>query len=405
MRIGKFAEKLNITQDTIRFYIKRGLLVPSKSAGQYKFSEADCKDLERILELKEMHFSLTEIQKIITYQRLTGSNTEEFRKLYLSLLEEKNRKVSNELIRYNKLNNSLRDKIHKIKAEELEDTHELGFPINALDLLSCPSCQEDLILSEGVIEKSMVMDANILCRCGYVATIRDGIFIDEKTIRTKLIHGKPMPTKEEYWETASHRYINFLYQGMASMIEMINKHSSKPRFILELENCVGFFLMQYINHLPPKTTYILIDYDLERITKLKKNLEMYYDHKNFVFLCCDIQNLPIVKDAIDVAIDFWLTNDYAQTSNEFLPDRALKFLKHKGSWIGASPFINESSNGLTENNGNKYYNKDNMLNQLQSIGLSTLETESIGPIVETNLDNTVLMGRELFQLIYAGQKS
>lgn len=405
MRIGKFAEKLNITQDTIRFYIKRGLLVPSKTAGQYRFSEADCKDLERILELKEMHFSLTEVQKIITYQRLTGSNTEEFRKLYLSLLEEKNKKVSHELIRYNKLNNSLRDKIHKIKAEELEDTLELGFPISALDLLSCPTCQEDLMLSEGVIEKSMIMDANFLCGCGYVATVRDGIFIDEKTIRPKLIHGKPMPTKEEYWETASHRYINFLYQGMASMIEMINKHSTKPRFILELENCVGFFLMQYIKDLSPKTTYILTDYDLERITKLKKSLEMYYDHKNFIFLCCDIQNLPIVRDSIDVTVDFWLTNDYAQTFNEFLPEKALKFLKHKGCWIGASPFVNNHSPGSTEKIENKYYNKDNMLNQLRSIGLLTLETEAIGPIVEPNLDNNELKGRELFQLIYAGQKS
>lgn len=399
MRIGKFAEKLNTTQDTIRFYIKRGLLVPPKVSGQYRFSESDCKDLEKILELKEMHFSLTEIQKIITFQRLTGSNTEDFRRLYLSLLEEKNKKVSHELIKYNRLSSSLRDNIHKIKAEELENSSELGFPIHSLDLLCCPVCREDIELSEGVIEKNMIMDANILCRCGYIATIRDGIFIDEETARTKLMHGKPMPTKEEYLENSSHRYINFLYQGMAGMIEMINKYSYEPKYMLELENCVGFFLMQYIKYLPPKTSYILVDYDPDRIIKLKKNLEMFYDHKNFVFLCCELHKLPIIDHSIDVALDFWMINDYAKSSGDFLPKKGRAYLKRQGIWIGANPYIAHSKS----NKAFQYYNKERLLMDFISSGYETLETDSFGPVVENNPYNTDLKNQGIYQLIYAGK--
>ncbi|MBV1758508.1 MAG: MerR family transcriptional regulator [Dethiosulfatibacter sp.] len=402
MRIGKFAERLNTTQDTIRFYIKRGLLVPPKVSGQYRFSEADCRDLERILELKEMHFSLTEIQKIITFQRLTGSNTEEFRRLYLSLLEEKNKKVSHELIKYNRLSNSIRDSIHKIKAEELENSNELGFPIHSLDLLSCPLCRENLMLSDGVIEKNMIMDANISCRCGYIASIRDGIFIDEETARTKLMHGKPMPTKEEYLESSSHKYINFLYQGMAGMIEMINKYTDEPKYILELENCVGFFLMQYIKYLPPKTTYILIDYDPERIIKLKKNLEMFYDHKNFIFLCCDLNKLPIIENSIDVALDFWMTNDYAKSHGEFLPKKGKAYLKHKGIWIGANPCFGDISSGKINNTEYQYYNKEKILKEFVSVGFEIIETDSFGPVIENNPYNSDLKDHALYQLIYAG---
>ena len=403
MRIGKFADKMNTSQDTIRFYIKRGLLVPPKVSGQYRFSESDCQDLERILELKEMHFSLTEIQKIITFQRLTGSNTEDFRRLYLSLLEEKNKKVSHELIKYNRLSNSIRDNIHKIKAEELENSNELGFPIHSLDLLCCPVCREDLVLSDGVIEKNMIIDANIFCECGYIATIRDGIFIDEETVRTKLMHGKPMPSKEEYLEKSSHRYINFLYQGMAGMIEMINKYADEPKYMLELENCVGFFLMQYIKYLPPKTTYILIDYDPDRIIKLKKNLEMFYNHKNFIFLCCDFHKLPINDYSIDVALDFWMTNDYAKSSGDFLPGIMQPYLKHQGIWIGANPCLAHSTSSKVNHSEYQYYNKEKILKDCISMGFEILETDSFGPVVENNPYNTDLKDQGIYQLIYAGK--
>ncbi|NLB22485.1 MAG: MerR family DNA-binding transcriptional regulator, partial [Clostridium sp.] len=41
MRIGQFAEKYKVTQDTVRYYIERGLLVASKRGEQFFFTESD----------------------------------------------------------------------------------------------------------------------------------------------------------------------------------------------------------------------------------------------------------------------------------------------------------------------------------------------------------------------------
>ena len=53
MKIGKFAKKHEVTLDTIRFYMEKGLLVPSKKDSQYYFSEIDSANLEKIKKLIE----------------------------------------------------------------------------------------------------------------------------------------------------------------------------------------------------------------------------------------------------------------------------------------------------------------------------------------------------------------
>ena len=61
MRIGKVSEIYHISADNLYYYINYGLLVPPRPKGQYVFDQATLKDLEWILELKELDFSLREI--------------------------------------------------------------------------------------------------------------------------------------------------------------------------------------------------------------------------------------------------------------------------------------------------------------------------------------------------------
>ena len=56
MRIGKISELYHISVDNLYYYIKYGLLVPPRPKGQYVFDQATLKDLEWILELKELDF-------------------------------------------------------------------------------------------------------------------------------------------------------------------------------------------------------------------------------------------------------------------------------------------------------------------------------------------------------------
>lgn len=404
MRIGEFAQKHGITQDTIRYYLDIGLLVAEKNGMQYKFSESDSKDLDKIMELKQLGFSLTEIQKVLTYQRVSGTNTDFFRNLYLSFLEEKRNEVSNELLKYNKMNDFLKDKIHEIKEEGLKERQKLGLPMTSLAIFACPICEHYLDVSEGTIEKNMIMEANINCQCGYKAVIRDGIYIDESTVRTKMVNGKKMLTKEEFLACSSHTYVNFIYRGMASLIQNLKRYGKAPEYILELDNCVGFFLLQYIKYLPHNATYILIDYDKERITDLKKNLEMYYDHKKFIFLCCDFHRLPIVKASMDIIIDFWMTKTYVQATGEFLPEKVLPLLKQDGIFAMTYPHCG-SSYKEEPNSSSKmkeYLNKKKMMDKLADSQLTPLDVIDIGPVIEGHPYNKY--GAELYQGTYVGKK-
>lgn len=58
MRIGKVSKEYHISIDNLHYYIKYGLLVPPKPKGQYFFDETTLKDLEWILALKKLDFSL-----------------------------------------------------------------------------------------------------------------------------------------------------------------------------------------------------------------------------------------------------------------------------------------------------------------------------------------------------------
>ena len=66
MRIGKVSEKYGISIDNLHYYINYGLLVPPKPKGQYVFDDATLKDLEWILNLKKLDFSLREIHIILS---------------------------------------------------------------------------------------------------------------------------------------------------------------------------------------------------------------------------------------------------------------------------------------------------------------------------------------------------
>ena len=403
MKIGKFAEKHNITQDTVRHYLDLELLVTEKSGGHFKFSDSDSRDIEKIIEFKNLGFSLNDIQKILSMQRISGENTNSFRKFYLSFLENKKKEVDNIVLNLVNLNNNLKEKIQEIKCKENEDVQKLGFCLSSLHLLECPLCHKQLTLSNGTIEKNNIVEANFQCQCGYTAEIKDGIYIDKRCIRTKLLYGERMPSKEEYLAATTPSYSNFLYKGIASLIEHINNFGEKePKYIIELENCVGFFLMQYIKYLPRDTTHILIDYDYERLANLKKDLENYYNHKNFIFLCCDYENIPLKNSSVDMVIDYMMTSNYEQSHGVKLFDVILPKIKNNGIICGAYLFIeNIKSGNNIDTKG--LYNKDKIVKLLNDYKIELLDSSIIGPLSEGQSFNRDVSGQDNYQGTYIGK--
>lgn len=405
MRIGEFAQKHNTTIDTIRHYLDLGLLVSEKQGGQYRFTKDDSWDLNKIMELKEFDFSLSEVREVLTFHRLAGELNPEYRKNYLDLLKSKKVFFNKEIERLKELGLSISDKIIEYELSN-DSLIKLGLPVSSIDLLQCPKCSRRLEVFNGKLEKNMIISGVIKCECGFNARIDNGIYIDENDVKEKTLFGNKMPTKKEYLEMASTKYINFYYNGMAKSIDYINKCGEEPRYILELDSCVGSFLMQYIDDLPKNATYILNCHDLERISAAKANVELHYKHSNFIFLCCDPSNLPIGKETLDLVVDHGKTSEFFRYHKKELPNIYSQFLKEKGLLVGTYRFIDNKSKDFKTLpvDLKDRYNRDRIVERLESAGFKEIESLNIGPVIEDNPLSMDTSHKELYMAIYLGEK-
>ncbi len=97
-RIGDLARKAKITVRTVRYYESLNLIQPNfrSPGGQRYYSEKDLVYLKRILELKELDFSLEEIKKIISLKDVDDSGARrrsellhQYRKKLSAILDKK----------------------------------------------------------------------------------------------------------------------------------------------------------------------------------------------------------------------------------------------------------------------------------------------------------------------------
>lgn len=405
MRIGEFASKHNTTIDTIRYYLELGLLISDKVGGQYRFDHNDSWDLEKIFELKLLDFSLSEIQELLCYHRLAGDRTMEYRKYYISLLMSQKEHFNNELSRFKAMESLIDDKIMEFKSE-LEDIIRIGLPLSFLDILVCPKCKRSVEINNGSLEKNMIISGEIKCKCGYSASIENGIYVDRSIMDIDLGDKRKLPTKREFLHMASAKFINFYYNGMAKLIDYILKYADDPGFILELDTCAGSFLMQYLKHLQPSSKYILTCNDKSRLMDMKKNIESNYQYNNIIFLCCNIEDLPIRESTIDLIVDHGMSKEFKKIHNKPLYDAVLSLLKLDGKLAGTYHYFNKDSIDFLslEANLSIYYDKDAHIEKLKKKNLSTLEMTSIGPVVESNPYNPEIKDKELYSIIYIGKR-
>lgn len=121
---GKFAKLANVSERTLRYYDKIGLLKPSKteSNGYRKYAKEDLRKLQKIILLKKLGFPLEEITIM-----LLESDTSwiESLNMQISLVDQK--------IRYFA---SLKDTMKKMISIVSEDEMSLENTVRLLDLLS-----------------------------------------------------------------------------------------------------------------------------------------------------------------------------------------------------------------------------------------------------------------------------
>lgn len=405
MRIGEFAERHDLTQDAIRHYLDLGLLMTRKRGGQFHFNAEDDQVIEKIKKLKSLQFSLAEIQEILSYERLEGNDTNDFRKYYLSYLKIKSEQIFSEQQKFEAIHNRLQNIIEHVSVGEKNEMYPLGLPIQAMELLYCYRCRNSLTIFGGVMKNNMLFEADIQCDCGYKAKIQEGIYIDQSLSETKSSY-QPGPTKEVYLKAASPKHVNYLYRSMNVLLAQLNDFSHGKKIILELDYCPGRLLMNNANYLT-HTSYILVCNDLKKIHKIKRELEMKQQSLQIVFLCCEINQMPIRPASIDIVLDNCASYHFARKTNQLIFELISPLLKIDGLLMGIYPQLGTNNYGYSTKGAlGLFMKKDQILKKIDNAHIKQMNTLDIGPIIDNNpymLEE--MKNKEFYYTFYVGKKS
>ena len=97
MKIGELAKACGVSKDTIRYYVEKGLLIPFKKGAQMDFTDREYEDMQFIQKMKQMQFSIREMQAILTLRRMSNFIEPDTIQAYEDILNQKKTDLSEEI--------------------------------------------------------------------------------------------------------------------------------------------------------------------------------------------------------------------------------------------------------------------------------------------------------------------
>lgn len=405
MKIGKFAETNNLTIDTVRHYMDMNLIIPEKQGGQYNFDSRCEQDLEYILSLKAMGFSLGEIKAIFMFNRLGNLTQYEENECFRALFKNKAKNLETQIEDLSEMKRKVEEKLNELSKTENKNKTLLGINFNVLNLFKCLKCGSDMQLSQGSIANNQVINGKLRCSCGKEYTIENGILmITNSKIASSIKYD--FNHIVNYISDTNMDYLDHLYRGMDWLHKKIDFSTFKNKVILELGSGLGFFLRSIYENLPEDSIYIAVDHDINRHIFLKNILETVDYKKNILFICSDFQQIPIKDKSIDVVLDISGTSNYSFHNEEFLLKVVDNYINETTYLVGTYIlFKNFAQNSLIEPKYRKNFIASNIKNQLSSLNYNAFE-ENTSNFVEKGgrYENYFRDGEKVYSYFVLGKR-
>jgi len=386
MKIGQVAKKYHISLDKIYYYINYGLIVPPRPQGQYYFDVQTLQDLELILHLKDLNFSLKEIHSILSLHRISNladqQDIEDVKNIYQNkkyALQQQSQEINAKIDVLNK-------EIDGLTSRLLSHTASLGIPIRMLQLLVCPHCQGSLNIENASMNQRYIFQGNLSCSCGYHAAIRDGILITPN--KNNTCFDKPDLTRALYKDLPP-ALISLFQRSYNVMTDKLQEMDLKDKVILETHINAWFFMHNHLQYLHPAGMYIVTDKFPEMLLMYKELIERQNKNLDILYIADNSTNLPIKHHCIDLMIDYFSTNEHNIYKDSFLLDELSPYFAPKGKIIGTYFYFEEgykSIKNLIKEYPDTYYenfNKKYFLNALRNNGYMLLESDSVGYTVSS----------------------
>lgn len=329
MLIGKFANKFNVSTDTIRYYMDLGLLLPEKRNHYYEFDETCAEEMKWIQELKELRFTLQEINKILAIKRVTSLEYEEDKKYIINMFEDKKQSLQQEMEEIKKASAEIEEKISSLITTSWKKSESNGMDATFLSILSCPLCQELLELEEAKIKGKQIFEGKLHCsNCAYNAKINDGILITKHLNQHSF---NPFYIYDiEMLKTVQSSFINLSEKANMYVKKILLEHPLNEKVILETNIDTYVFLEKYIADLNTEATYIFTGSTLPMLKMTKEKIEKKNPHLSVLYVLNSGLDLPFKHGLIDYFIDSYSFNEFS-LFHQTLPMKSLKHYLHKNS--------------------------------------------------------------------------
>lgn len=331
MRIGKVSELYHISVDNLYYYINYGLLVPPRPKGQYLFDQATLKDLEWILELKELDFSLREIHIILSLRRISGladaQDVEELKAIYAG----KRDFCTREIQRKQEIISRLDQKILELNQHPATADLKTGVPLTMLPLLCCPVCHSPLSLSEVEMDQRFIYHGTLGCSCGYQAKIDKGILMTPN--KNTNLQDTPDVTRELYKDLPP-ELISMFQRSYNWMLRCMEETDLHHKVIAETYINAWFFMHNHLEYLPADSQYLVIDKYPETLLMYKHLIEKQRPDLDILYLADSSTVFPLKSECIDIHLDFFAVNEHNFYHDTFLYQEILPYMKKQADFIG-----------------------------------------------------------------------
>ena len=331
MRIGEVSKLYDISVDNLYYYINYGLLVPKKPKGQYNFDRQTLEDLELILELKDMKFSLKEIHEVLSLYRISSlaavKDVEDLKTLYskkMNQMEEEMRGIEKNIEKIQTKIIQLDDMLPKEKANS-------GLPLSMLDILCCPVCGKSFSLENVSMNSRYIFEGRLSCDCGYTASVENGILLTPN--KNTDVYDTPDLERKMYKDLPP-SLISLFQHSYNWMIDKLSQMDLAGKVVMETYINAWFFIHNPQQYLDPIGKYIIVDKYPEMLSMYKKLMEQQGFGLDILFIADSSTRLPLKPGSVDVNIDYFAVNEHNFYHETFLFDELEPYMKDDAKMLG-----------------------------------------------------------------------
>ena len=345
MKIGELAKRCGVSKDTVRYYVEKGLLIPFKKGAQMNFTDREYEDMQFIQKMKQMRFSIREIQAILTLRRLSNFIEPDTIQAYEDMLNQKKQDLHKEINRLQEAYDIVDQELTRYATRKNAKAKAMGVPLTGLSYLYCPYCGRQLMVQNAQISNNCVDEGELICSCGYHARITGGI-VDTGNRYTGN-YDRP-DLKRGLYRNVGEEFVTGFQKSSDLVYHRLTELDTKGKVVMETNINGYFFLYNCIQNVEKDCLYIITDRYPEMLKMYKQLIEMLQLDLHILFIADDSDHFPIKDGCVDILLDFYGSNEQFLYKQKGFLQEYCRYLKETAVILGALFGFDGNSRSVTQ---------------------------------------------------------